>query len=253
LFLALRNKEREKFKVLLKHGADTSDIEFVLSERVLSWEDDPEILNHLRNMHTFLTAVQVESNLRLPDFVQRALGIYFPIAQLFMENPKNTNVGLHVLMKEAVDITTAWSQTYRYLYNDPDAEAADADTMLTSTTFASLKLSVNSLKKFFTANADLRFYFLKFIIESDQKKRMFLREFTAFSQCIVSPELFRQEAYNNSLKFAAKIRLISSSEGRSNLARCRNATWLHDALDINSSSSSSSSSSSFSSSSSSSI
>jgi hypothetical protein len=102
LFLALRNKEREKFKVLLKHGADTSDIEFVLSERVLSWEDDPEISNPLRDMRTFLTAVQVESNLRLADFVQRALRIHFPIAQLFMKNPKNTNVGLHVLMNEAV-------------------------------------------------------------------------------------------------------------------------------------------------------
>jgi hypothetical protein len=253
LIVAYINGEREKFKVLLRHGADTSILEAILSGAEISREDDPDILNHLGNMRTFLTAVQDESNLRLADFVQRALGIHFPIAQLFMKNPKNTDVVLHVLMNEAVDITTSWSQTYRYLYNVPDAEAADADTMLTSTTFASLKLSVNYVKEFFTAKADLRKYFLEFIIESGQQKRMFLREFTAFSQCFVSHELFRQEAYNNSLKFAAKIRLISSSEGRSNLARCRNATWLHDALDINSSSSSSSSSSSFSSSSSSSI
>ena len=217
LTLSWKKGQAEHFKVLLKHGADDTHVHTQISnrlhqgikiKRILS----TELLSYLEEVRKFTKDINTGSILDFKEFVQRAVDIQYPIAQLFCKGiPADAKDLLLGFMSQAIETITVSSRLFTLLYVLP--LSATEDIVLTSaTSFKYLKINVNAMRNFFDAAVDIRSYFKSFLIEKNKSSRMFIHEFTAFFSCF--KETNWEENYTYSLQLATKYRFMQSVEGR---------------------------------------
>ena len=159
----------EKFKLLLKHGA-----EYRFALGLHSDYQRLEHASHLQNLQTFLKEFHDGQILEFKTFVEKAVSFNFPIAQLFLREspltigpPADTKGLLRFFFIQACETVEVSSRTYRYLHGV--APSAAEDIILSSVSgLGKLKFSVQKIRQFFNYAADVRSLVQSFLVEKNK-------------------------------------------------------------------------------------